>query len=88
MENGVLVAVISAISSIVVGGISLLGVVLTNNKANHKLINESKTTQAVMEQRLDELTREVREHNNFAMKIPVLEQKIKVLEKLVFNGKE
>lgn len=88
MENGVLVAVISAISSVVVGGLSLVGVVLTNNKANQKLINESKTTQAVMEERLDELTREVRNHNNFAMKIPVLEQKIKVLEKLVFKGKE
>ena len=88
MDNNIVVAVISALSSVVVGAISLVGVIVTNNKANNKMITENKTNQAVMEERLDELTREVREHNNFAIKIPVIEQKIKVLEKIVFNGKE
>ena len=88
MDNNIVVAVISALSSVVVGAISLVGVIVTNNKANNKMITENKTNQAVMEERFDELTREVREHNNFAIKIPVIEQKIKVLEKIVFNGKE
>lgn len=49
------------------GAITLVGVLIANSK-----------TQAVTETRLDELTREVREHNNFAQKVPVLEEQIKV----------
>lgn len=54
------------LSSIVTGGITLLGVLIANNK-----------TQAVMETKVDELTREVREHNNFARRVPLLEQAVK-----------
>lgn len=53
------------ITALIVGGLSFLGVVITNNKA-----------QAVMEVRIDELTREVREHNNFARRIPTLEERV------------
>ena len=49
------------------GGVTLIGVLIANNRA-----------QAVTETRLDELTREVREHNNFARRVPVLEEKIEV----------
>lgn len=70
-------AVISAFSSIIVGGLAFIGVVITNNKANNKIHNEMTTAQAVTEERLDELTREVREHNNFASRIPVVEEQIK-----------
>lgn len=70
-------AVISAFSSIIVGVLAFIGVVITNNKANQKIHNEMTTTQAVTEERLDELTREVREHNNFASRIPVVEEQIK-----------
>lgn len=49
------------------GGVTLIGVLIANSKA-----------QAVTETRLDELTREVREHNNFARRVPVLEEKIEV----------
>lgn len=59
------------ISEIVVallsGGVTLIGVLIANSRA-----------QAVTETRLDELTREVREHNNFARRVPVLEEKIEV----------
>ena len=55
------------IVAIITGGITLVGVLLANQK-----------TQAVMETRLDELTREVREHNNFAKRVPVLEEQMKV----------
>lgn len=70
-------AVISAVSSIIVGVLAFIGVVITNNKANQKIHNEMTTAQAVTEERLDELTREVREHNNFASRIPVVEEQIK-----------
>ena len=56
------------IVAIITGGITLVGVLLANQK-----------TQAVMETRIDELTREVREHNNFARRMPVVEEQIKVI---------
>ena len=56
------------IVAIITGGITLVGVLLANQK-----------TQAVMETRIDELTREVREHNNFAKRMPVVEEQIKVI---------
>ena len=56
------------IVALITGGITLVGVLLANQK-----------TQAVMETRIDELTREVREHNNFARRVPVVEEQIKVI---------
>lgn len=56
------------ICAVITGGLTLLGVIITNSK-----------TQAVTEARLDELTREVREHNNFAQRVPVVEEQIKVI---------
>ena len=56
------------IVALITGGITLVGVLLANQK-----------TQAVMETRIDELTREVREHNNFAKRMPVMEEQIKVI---------
>ena len=58
----------SIIAAVITGGVTLLGVILANSKA-----------QAVTETKLDELTREVREHNNFAKRIPVVEEQIKVI---------
>ena len=56
------------IVALITSGITLVGVLLANQK-----------TQAVMETRIDELTREVREHNNFAKRMPVVEEQIKVI---------
>lgn len=56
------------ITAMVTGGITLLGVIVANNKA-----------QAVTEVKIEELTREVRKHNGFAEKIPVIDEKIKVI---------
>ena len=56
------------LASIIGGAITLLGVLISNNKS-----------QAVMETKVDELTREVREHNNFARRMPVVEEQIKVI---------
>lgn len=56
------------ISALITGGITLLGVLIANNK-----------TQAVMNEKVTELTREVREHNEFARRMPVVEEQIKVI---------
>ena len=58
----------SIITAIISGGVTLLGVLIANSKF-----------QAVTETKLDELTREVREHNNFARRMPVVEEQIKVI---------
>ena len=55
------------IVALISGLVTLSGVLIANNKA-----------QAVTDTRLDELTREVREHNHFAQRVPVLEEQIKV----------
>lgn len=64
MES-IIAAIISAVIS---GGITLTGVMIANGKS-----------QAVTETKIDELTREVREHNNFARRMPVVEEQIKVI---------
>lgn len=56
------------IAAVITGVITLVGVLIANGK-----------TQAVTETKLDELTREVREHNNFARRMPVVEEQIKVI---------
>lgn len=71
-------ALISAGASIIVGVLALVGVIITNNRANSKMHNEIKTAQAVTEEKIGELTREVRLHNNFAQRVPVIEEQIKV----------
>lgn len=55
------------VCALITGGLTLMGVIIANSK-----------TQAVTEAKLDELTREVREHNNFARRVPVLEEQMKV----------
>jgi len=76
-------ALIAAGASIVVGLFSLIGVMITNNRANNKMQSEMRTAQAVTDERIEELTREVRMHNNFAERIPVIEEKIKVANKRI-----
>ena len=66
------------IAALVTGGVSLVGTVITVLAANHKTSIEMKVSQAVMDTKLDELTREVRTHNDFAQRIPVLQEQIKV----------
>lgn len=61
-----------------VGALALIGVIITNNRANSKMQNKMTTAQAVTDERISELTREVRVHNNFAQRVPVIEEQIKV----------
>lgn len=65
--------------ALITGGLSLMGVVITSLVTARKSEKTAAVAQAVTDTKLDELTREVRQHNNFACKIPVLEEQIKVL---------
>lgn len=71
-------ALIAAGAAIVVGAFSLIGVIITNSRSNDRMRNEMKTAQAVTEERISELTREVRLHNDFARRVPVIEEQMKV----------
>lgn len=58
----------AVITALITGALTLLGVMISNGRI-----------QAVLETRVEELTREVREHNNFARRMPVVEEQIKVI---------
>ena len=58
----------SVIAALITGALTLLGVIISNNRH-----------QAVTDTKVEELTREVREHNNFARRLPVVEEQIKVI---------
>lgn len=70
------------IVAIITGGLSLIGVIVSNNRTAQSMDKSMDAKldkqQAVTETKLEELTREVRAHNNFAQRIPVLEEQIKV----------
>ena len=66
------------ISALITGGLALIGVIISNMAASNKMEQQLKISQAVTDTKIEELTREVREHNNFAKRMPVIEEKIKV----------
>ncbi len=67
------------ITAIITGGVSLIGVVITCLMTARKTENTMRINQAVTDTKIDELTREVREHNGFARRMPVVEEQIKVI---------
>ena len=67
------------IVALITGGLSLLGIIYSYNKTAQAMDSKLDKQQAVMETKMDELTREVREHNNFAKRMPVVEEQIKVI---------
>lgn len=76
MSEGIIVALIT-------GGLTFAGVIITNLTSNKKVVSDIKLevtkNQAVTDTKIDELTREVREHNGFARRMPVVEEQIKVI---------
>lgn len=72
MSDAVAVALIS-------GGLALLGVIITSISTSRRMSAQFERNQAVMDTKIEELTREVRLHNNFAQRIPVIERDIKVI---------
>lgn len=72
MSEAILVAIIT-------GSLSLIGVIVSNNRTAQSMDAKLDKQQAITETKLEELTREVRAHNNFAQRVPVLEEQIKVV---------
>lgn len=72
MSEAIMVALIT-------GGLSLVGVVITCMATAKKTERAAAVSQAITDTKIDELTREVRDHNNFARRIPVVEEQIKVI---------
>ena len=78
MSDAILVALIT-------GGLSLLGVVVTCLATARKSEKTMAVAQAVTDTKIQELTREVRLHNNFAQRMPVVEEQIKVINHRITN---
>lgn len=64
------------ISAAITGGLALIGVIITTMQSSRKIERKLEIHQAVTDQKIEDLTREVREHNNFAKRMPALEQKV------------
>ena len=75
----------SIIVALITGGLSLIGVIITSRSSGKKVQQQLETAQAVTDTKIDELTREVREHNNFARRMPVLEEKIKAANHRIYD---
>lgn len=78
MSDAVIVAVISGVCSLIVGVVSA---VISAKATGNDVQKRMEIAQAVTDTKLEELTREVRAHNGFAQRLPVLEEKISALEK-------
>ena len=76
MSDAIIVALIT-------GGLSLLGVIITSRKSARDMEHKLELRQAVTDTKIEELTREVRAHNNFAQRMPVVENEIKDVVKRV-----
>ena len=76
-------ALTEIIVSIITGVLTLVGVCITawasNRKTGAEVSNKLQTAQAVTDTKIEELTREVRLHNNFAQRVPVMEEQLKVV---------
>lgn len=75
MSEGVIIAIISAVGSLIVG---IVSAVISARATGNDVQKRMEIAQAVTDTKLEELTREVRKHNNFAERIPVIEEKISV----------
>lgn len=84
-------------AALITGVLSLCGVVVSNMMTARKTTAQIEVNQAVTNEKISELTREVREHNNFARRMPVVEEQLKVVnhrlediekENAIFHRKE
>lgn len=72
MDSSIIVSIVSAAATI-------SGVIISTRASNREIEHKLETQQAVFETKLDNLSSEVREHNNFARRMPVVEEQIKVI---------
>ena len=68
----------AVLSALITGAVTLAGTVITVLAANRKTSTDIRVNQAVTDTKIEQLTREVRMHNDFARRIPVLQEQIKV----------
>lgn len=73
------------IVALITGGLSLLGVLITSSKTTRDVAAKLNKQQAVTDTKLEELTWEVREHNNFARRVPVLEELVEIANRRIEN---
>ena len=78
----------SIITAIIAGGLALIGTVITVSSGQKKTEQRLQTAQAVTDCKIDELTREVRLHNNFEQRVPVMEEQIKVINHRIADLEE
>ena len=71
------------LAALITGGLSLLGVLAAGNRRARAMEARLEKAQAVTDTKLEELTREVRIHNNFAMRVPVLEEQLQAAERRI-----
>jgi len=69
----------SILVALITGSLSLLGVIISSRSSSKKTDQQIQTSMAVTDTKLEELTREVRAHNHFAQRMPVVEEQIKVI---------
>lgn len=73
------------ITALITGGLSLIGVIITNVSSSKKIEAQLMTAQAVTDTKIETLTEEVRKHNTFADRITALEVKVAALERRESN---
>lgn len=76
------------IGSFITGILALVGVVITVASGNGRMQAELKVSQAVTKEQIAALTREVREHNSFATRIPLIEEQMKTIERRIVELEE
>lgn len=69
----------SIIGALITGGLALAGVIISNILSNNKIEQKLEISQAVTDTKLEALTDEVKKHNNFAQRMPVVEEQIRVI---------
>lgn len=80
--------VLTMIGAFITGILSLIGVIITNHSSNNKFINQLEKSQVITDTKLENLTEEVKKHNNFATRVPVIENRLDTLENTVKEIKD
>lgn len=70
----------AVVTALITGGLALIGVIITNMSSHKSIENALKVNQAVTDTKLEALTNEVRKHNNFAVRVPIIEKDIEFLK--------
>lgn len=73
----------TVIASIITGVLALMGVIITDRRSSDKVIRQLQQTQAVNQEKIEALTREVRAHNNFARRLPVVEEQLRDMDRRI-----